>query len=257
MEISKKRKILIIENQYTQFSKIFGNLGVDEFKKYPNIEHDKYVHFIDHVRVWVNEKYIEDQRKRAIKYINKLINKEGIELILMDHILGGAHHCKTGIDLAYTINKTRKESNTIIPVLFLSKTKHDDKKREKGGNIFGTKIKGINEYGVEFNESNYKWVHKGYFGDEILDPKYFELNVIPKIQELLGASEEERFWKAVNNIISIYFPENQEFKRAYLINLAKNKNYKAIETIRKTNIIEVSESTNINDLNIIENEQIL
>lgn len=210
--MSEKRKLLIIENQYTQFCRIYSNLGTDKFDKFPDSDQNEYINFIDHVRIWVNENYLEQQKTNALKFITELITANSIELILMDHILGGAHHCKTGIDLAYEINQSRKDNGTIIPVLFLSKTDLADKKREIGsGNL-----KGINEYASNFGEANYKWVHKGYFGDEILDPDYFRDNVMTKIEELLGDSELDKFKKLLDEILSLNYNEDNIAVKAKL-----------------------------------------
>lgn len=170
---TEKRKILIIENQQSQFDGI-GECMTD-YWFFP--EKSEYITFIDHVRVWVNELYEADYREKALTVIIDTINTKETELILMDHILGGAHHCLTGIDLAKEINQRRgKESKTFIPIAFLSKTEHNDEKR----------VSAYDEYEKQFNTS--QWIHKGYFGDEILKKKYFNNRVIPQIETLLGKS---------------------------------------------------------------------
>lgn len=169
----EKRKILIIENQQSQFDGIVECLS--DYCFFP--EKSEYIAFIDHVRVWVNELYEADYREKAITVIIDTINTKETELILMDHILGGAHHCLTGIDLAKEINqRRRKESKTVIPIAFLSKTEHNDEKR----------VSAYDEYEKQFNTS--EWIHKGYFGDEILKKDYFNSRVIPQIETLLGKS---------------------------------------------------------------------
>jgi hypothetical protein len=170
---TEKRKILIIENQQSQFDGIVECMG--DYCFFP--EKSGYIAFIDHVRVWVNELYDADYREKAITFIIDIINTKETELILMDHILGGAHHCLTGIDLAREINGRRvKESKTVIPIAFLSKTEHNDENR----------ISAYDKYEKQFNTS--EWIHKGYFGDEILKKKYFNSRVIPQIETLLGKS---------------------------------------------------------------------
>lgn len=170
---ANKRKILIIENQELQFDGIIECLN--DYSFFP--EKVNYVNFIDHVRVWVNDLYNEDYRERAITFIINSINSNEIELILMDQILGGAHHCLTGIDLANEINQRRvNESKVIIPIAFLSKTEHNDENR----------VSAYDEYEKQFNTS--EWIHKGYFGDEILKKDYFNSRVLPQIETLLGKS---------------------------------------------------------------------
>src|SRR5690554_5855636 len=133
--MSEKQNILIIENQFWQFEKMWEFLSSSEnYRPLPrSTSQSDFIKFIDHVRVWVNEVYSDDYRERAINFILKEIKNNNIELILMDHILGGANHCLTGIDLAFEINNKRKiEEKNIIPIVFLSITSYEDRKREKG-----------------------------------------------------------------------------------------------------------------------------
>jgi hypothetical protein len=171
-----KRTVLIIENQKFQQDEFFDCLK-DYYEVYPN--DDDYVSFIDNVRVWVNEEYKDDYRENALNYVTQVINNKdlNIELILMDHKLGGAHKCKTGIDLAAILNEPRKTTNSILPIIFISKTEHTDKKR----------ISEFDDYQSKYPNTS-TWVHKGYFGDEILEPEFLKKNVISEIDKLLGQS---------------------------------------------------------------------
>lgn len=188
-----KRKILIIENQYKQYEKILGYLK-NEYEVYPKNK-DEYIKFIDKVRVWINEEYHEDFINIALAEIVKQIVKceEGtnnkIELILMDHILGGPHHCKTGIDLAIKLdeNKTIKH----IPIVFLSKTPDEEKNRLTGYESYKKK------------KSVTGWIHKGYFGEEILKKNYFKKNVTDKLPGFFEMTEKEKNRELLKDTISV------------------------------------------------------
>ena len=180
-----KRKILIVENQQRQHKEIVTCLG-EFYEVYP--DHHEYICFIDNVRVWVNEGYKPDYRAVALTYLNNFIQEhEHFELILMDHKLGGAHKCKTGIDLAMELNRPRKETNCELPVIFISKTEHTDENRIERFDAYQSKYP---------NTSN--WVHKGYFGDEILQPEFLEKNVIPEIESLLKKSIASQIIEKLN-----------------------------------------------------------
>jgi CheY-like chemotaxis protein len=164
-------KIMVIENQITQFETISEYLNIN-YQAVP-LSAD-YLTLIDNVRVWINEQYSPDYRKSAINYINEFIDSEEICLILMDYKLGGAHSCLKGTDLAKKINKKRKKNNiSTLPVIFLSKSEHTDKIR----------VKDFDAYKKKF--SNTLWVHKGYFGEEILEKTYFKKYVLDEIDKML------------------------------------------------------------------------
>lgn len=175
----ERKKILVIENQNFQYKEIIGYLKSNNFQYYPDIK-DNYVEFIDHVRVWVNKEYEHnDYRKRSFSYIYDVMQK-GFDLILMDHILGGAYHCLTGIDFARALNLKRKEENKkYIPVVFLSKTESNEENR----------LKQYDEYKADFPDTSV-WVHKGYFGDEILNETYFNECVVKEINRLISTPQE-------------------------------------------------------------------
>ncbi|MCB0536948.1 MAG: hypothetical protein KDE33_05400 [Bacteroidetes bacterium] len=231
----ERRKILIIENQELQFDGIIGCLN--DYSFFP--EKEDYVKFIDHVRVWVNELYKEDYREKAIEFILNSINTNEIELILMDHILGGAHHCLTGIDLAKEINQRRiNESKTAIPIAFLSKTEHNDEKR----------VSAYEEYKKTSNIS--EWIHKGYFGDEILKKDYFNSRVILIIEKLLGATEEQRFWIDFDVVLSLQYPNNQITKKTILADMKNTIKYQDMTEEFKNMIRSVSKSREVNEISL-------
>jgi hypothetical protein len=172
------------------------------------------------VRIWIDKNRDskndgkEVYRNGILKQISELVGDNQAELIVMDHILGGSYSCLTGIDLAEAmvariLGITNLEDDTIQnisdtgkiskipPILFLSKTEHTDKKRldryeeyqEKMGKMYLKADEKLKEDRDALNrkiEAHTKWVHKGYFGDEILQPEYIKKYVIERgIKELL------------------------------------------------------------------------
>lgn len=219
-----KRQILIVENQQCQHEQI-----VDSLEKcyvvYPN--HSEYICFIDNVRVWVNEGYNPEYRAAALNYLNTFINEnQQLELILMDHKLGGAHKCKTGIDLAMELNRPRKETNCVLPVIFISKTEHTDENRIERFDAYQSKYP---------NTSN--WVHKGYFGDEILQPEFLEKNVIPEIEKLLGES--------LVNLSKDYYENNMLPFFQEVLKVQTEANSRSADVERTRSIEELRKLTNV------------
>lgn len=230
-----KRKIIVIENQQFQFDRIIKNLN--GYNIFPT--DDEFILFIDHIRVWINKQYNSDYRDKAWKYIENCICSKKIELIVMDHILGGAHHCQTGIDLAVELNSKRIENDkSIIPVLFLSKTEDNEESR----------FKKYEKYEGEFPGTSL-WVHKGFFGDEILNSDYIEKRVIPPIEKLLGNSEEQIFFENLKVIQSLSFAEAQDpIKKA--IDKIAGKEYQDLSNELKNMINEVAKSGTVGDLKL-------
>jgi hypothetical protein len=142
---------------------------MDGFDVYPDGKKE-YTNFMDHVRVWINSQYMQ-KRVIAKNYIIECVEKKGISIIIMDYILGGAHHCLTGVDLADMINDGAV-GDAAKRIIFLSKVESNDKGR----------IKNIEEYEKNYPETSI-WVSKGYLGDEILEKEYFMNNVMPKIRD--------------------------------------------------------------------------
>lgn len=229
---TEKRKILVIENQQYQFDPIVDYLK--DYDVFPKKAKD-YSTFIDCVRVWVNEQYEKDYRDIALANIREKINENKIELILMDHLLGGAQHCHTGIDLAIEINKVEKPE---LPIAFLSQVEHTEKRRSEA----------YEKYKKDHKLS--KWIHKGYFGDEILKEDYFKSRVIPEIENLLGHTEEQRFWEDYDAVLGFKYSSNQESKKEKLMQIKNSKKYQSISENFKKMISSVAKSKNINEIQI-------
>ena len=170
-----KMKILVVENQNFQYIQILDRLENNGIEYFP--DKDKYIEFIDYVRVWVNDGYnYNSYREKSLEYIYNILQKKNFDLILMDHILGGAYHCKTGIDLACALNeKMRKDEKKCIPVVFLSKTEDNLESR----------LKEYEEYEKKFPDTSI-WIHKGYFGDELLNETYFKEQVLKGIEKVIN-----------------------------------------------------------------------
>lgn len=173
------KNFLVVENQQTQFKKIEENLRKEGYNVFPkesdadcNVEE-----FVNCVKVWVNEEYPDAYKEAAFEKICDQIERWQIDLILMDHILGGGCKCKTGIDLARAINSKREGAE--LPVLFMSRTEENEKGR----------LMAYNRYTTDFPQLS-QWRHKGFFGDEILNEDYFSNFVIAAIEELIENRED-------------------------------------------------------------------
>lgn len=176
-----KINILVVENQSTQFYKIKDNLCNKGYNVFPK-ESDtdcNVTEFVNYVKVWVNEEYPDAYKKEAFEKICNQIEKNQIDLILMDHILGGGCKCKTGIALARAINS--KWKGVEFPVLFMSRTEESEKRR----------LMDYNRYVADFPQLS-QWLHKGFFGDDILNEDYFSNVVIDAIDALCPKGQRER-----------------------------------------------------------------
>lgn len=169
--MSEKRKILIVENQITQFNKIFENFG-NEYDTHPGKE--DFLKFITWVRRYVYTNYPANIREED--FSNIIEKAKDVELILMDYKLGASYMCLSGIILAQKINLELKKNGQTLPVVFMSKDEEHTKKIADE----------LEDYKKIF--PNCIWVRKGYFGDEILKPEYFQKKVIQEgIEELLNS----------------------------------------------------------------------
>jgi CheY-like chemotaxis protein len=181
----EKKRILILENQWIEFKKIKEGLksNSDEFDVVlPEAEVDDSRNFkilASWIRIWVDNKYPEtDYRDIALGNIASLAKKA--DLIIMDHILGGSYSCLTGIDLAKKLPSLLGES-PVPPILFLSKTEHNDRKR----------CDEYDEYLLEPRLPPTDWIHKGHFGDEILQSDYVKKYVVIGIEKLLSDKKND------------------------------------------------------------------
>jgi CheY-like chemotaxis protein len=187
--MSKKKKILIIDNQQYEFKNIVEFLK-DKYETFPS--EVKFVVFMNNVHVIINNNYSNEYIEQAKKYLFTFIKEKKIDLILMDHILG-SYHCDTGIELARKIyNPDNNMPN--IPIVFFSKTNSTNHKL----------LKDYDSFKEEFSAVKSEWAPKGYFGYEHLDPEYFQSKVIDKIDSCLGESRVDKLIKHIKNVI---YPE--------------------------------------------------
>jgi len=218
-----QHRILIVENQEFQFLKIvegFMSFKPEDGKKYSVNWYPKqanFISFIDHVRVWVTKGYLfnDNYRTQALNHILSTIVDEEIELILMDHILGGAYDAYTGIDLARAINEARKEGNLpVLPVIFLSKSEHTGEKRQAD----------YIKYETEFPVTS-TWIHKGYFGEEVLRRDYFHKHVVSAVSAYRVLSQEQEFLRKFDKVLALTFPKATEEVVFELKRIRKNVAY--------------------------------
>lgn len=189
----ENRLIFLIENQIFQFIEIKKNLNNNGFIVYPDIPNNdtiienikEYKRFIDLIRILLNTRYggIEDgaKRKKALDKIIEIIHDKKPSLFIIDHILVGCHDAETGIDLAIKL----RENNITNPIIFLSRTDENDVKIKKDF--------------PKVDEPK-SWIHKGYSGNRVNEPTYFNEHVIPEIEKLLKSSYDDI---VRNKIISI------------------------------------------------------
>lgn len=199
-------KILIIENQITQFKMISEHLKTNGYHPIPSPE--EYTGFLDYVRIQINPQYGETYKTECFNKIMEYITAQSPDLIIMDHILGGSCKCETGIGLAL---KLCKPIPIPIPVLFLSRTEHTEKNRVEEYEKFRNQQPGISE-----------WTHKGYFGDGILEENYFKSHVIPSVERLLPKKKHTMMHTYIDTltILNFYWPTH----KSMLIELQKRLN---------------------------------
>ena len=161
------KKIVIIENQLTQFEKIRNKLAYCEeaYSIYPDI--DSYKEFLDWIRIYLDTRYEE---KRRSNFFGKIVNKikeENPDLLIIDHILVGCHSGKTGIDLALRL---RMEGEIATPILFLSRS--------------DLNTPHISSQYPKIAEPR-EWVSKNSKKKENLEDTYFNSHIMERIIEVL------------------------------------------------------------------------
>lgn len=160
-------KILVIENQLTQFETIHRFLGTD-FQIFPENKRLKYRSFINLIRVFLHTGYGEyhhnedSYRGKVFKEILEEIDRFDPKVILMDHILLGFHEANDGIDLA----KFLRRAGISTPIIFLSRTRTNS-------------AKAIN---AKQHVSDCDWLPKGIDGQENLTADYLLTKVTDQIK---------------------------------------------------------------------------
>ncbi|MCL2041200.1 MAG: hypothetical protein FWG84_04060 [Bacteroidales bacterium] len=181
-----QRKILIVENQVTQFESLqtlFKQYATD-FEIFPK----DFFPFIAWVRRYVNINYPETLHTDSSNNIVQRINDNKIELILMDYKLGAQFESKSGVVFATEINKKLEKP---LPVVFMSKDLIDNNEKY---------CDELEKYKAE-NFPECKCVHKGYFGREILQKDYFEAKMIPALKNCLSDSDNQTVVRIIRDKI--------------------------------------------------------
>lgn len=171
-EKPKLSRLIVIENQFYQFDKIYDYL--EKFEVFPN--KDEFKKILDLVRITLNGRYCQSRRDDAFEsLISEFIRFEP-DLFIIDHILVGNYFAKNGIDFVKELQKRDFKQ----PIIFLSNTKPNT--AEVISNLPSI-------------QDSKLWIHKGYAGEEILDLDYFDKHVVKKIEIMLSESLENEILK--------------------------------------------------------------
>ncbi len=172
--MQNKRRILIIENQFVQFKDIIKLLGNSGFDFFP--DENTFVEYIDAVKIYLNPRYPIERRNSFLDKLIEMTTNFNPEILIIDHILIGAHDGEDGIDLALKF----REKNLNQPIIFFSRTEQ-------------------NNIDVSFKlpkvSHNKEWISKGYSGADILEEIFFKERVIPKIESFLPKTLSEKIIK--------------------------------------------------------------
>lgn len=176
--MENKRRILIIENQFTQFKDIVKLLDNSGFDSFPNA--DNFDQYLDAIKIYLNPRYTMDRRSLFLNKLIEMTSNYNPELLIIDHILIGAHDAEDGIDLAIKF----REKNFNQPIIFFSRT-------EQNHIDVCVKLPKVSD--------NKEWISKGYSGADILEEAFFIERVIPRIQYLLPTLLSEKIIKKLND----------------------------------------------------------
>ncbi len=180
-------KVLVIENQVTQYRMIAGELACEEFEIYP--KKDNYDDMIDLVRIILNKRYLE-RRTKATELFLEYLEPIKPDLFLIDHILVGCHDGDNGIHLA----KKLREKGYTQPVLFFSRTQQSDIRVCKDiADLTGT----------------FDWMPKGYARMGMTEANYFSDMVFPRIRKLLSTNDKDRYLPILKMVKSMLSNEEQ------------------------------------------------
>lgn len=163
------KKILVIENQITQFETVvekLTNAGHDTFPEFKNKNPEHFNRFITWVSIWLNRNY-KERRGKSLEKITTDVKKWGIDLFIIDYRLGGSSESFTGIDLALELARENMFPNK--PFIFLSRTPENTKELELD----------------RLRKIEYEWVEKGYSGRSLYENDYFNRYVVGAIENLV------------------------------------------------------------------------
>lgn len=163
--MESKRRVLVIENQFTQFKEIIRLLDGAGYQVFPTDE-KTFKDYLDWIRIFLNPRY--DLSRRTL-FWEKILQKTiefSADIFIIDHILVGTHSAEDGIDLAIKF----REKGISQPFIFFSRSEMNNIEIcDKLPKVLEEKI----------------WIFKGYSGADILEKKFFVAEIIPKIETLL------------------------------------------------------------------------
>jgi len=162
--MATKRRILIIENQFIQFKDIKYLLDNSGYQTFP--DEKSFIDFIDAIKIHLNRRYTNERRTFFLEKVIEIITKFDPEILIIDHILVGTHDAQDGIDLAVEFRKRGLKQ----PIIFFSRT-------ELNNIDICDKLPNVT--------LDKEWIFKGYSSEDILEKKFFDEIVIPKIESLL------------------------------------------------------------------------
>lgn len=177
-----KAKILLIENQYTQFRPIAIFLHKRDFDVQPR--RVEYIPLMNNIRIFLNERYgpLGERNKRSLAFseIVKFIEGFTPDIFIIDQVLVGNHQ---GLDGIFLMEQLRPKFPQ--PILFLSRTAANDVR--------------VMENLPRLSQPT-EWINKGYFGEEILNEKYFEEHVLNRIKYFLANSFTPELQHIIENL---------------------------------------------------------
>jgi hypothetical protein len=227
-----RHKILLIENQITQFKFITQKLSTD-FDVYPKIS--DFIKYMNYVRICLTKRYDAAtfnqglRREKALNELVEYIRENKFNLIIIDHILVGYHDGENGIHLAMKLDK----EGIKLPIIFLSRTSENNE---------DVKNK-LPQSGI----TNTIWVEKGYAGQGLGNDTYFNKYVKYNINELLG--------KTIKQMLDSFLAE--DYLQKCFTNIKKIRNEKKIESYSESQLSALISFYNREDWKVDELEILL
>lgn len=214
------KRILIVDNQFVQYELLTNCLLKKGYIISPS-DRDNYSTFISAVKVYINETgYPANYREACFDVIKNYCVPEKetpVDLIIMDHKLGGSTVCKTGYDLAIDI--WQKVDKNIL-VLFLSRTDYSEE------------YSFAQRHDLEVSNYHFDWLMKGFLGEETMQKLFIEKVVCEKMEQLLSKEwpvftcVNQHIVDMINNLLnlSVVEPRDKESfekMKSYFLGLPK------------------------------------
>jgi CheY-like chemotaxis protein len=180
------KKILLIENQLTQFKVYRECLSKEPHNYQVWPEEGRYQEILDAVKVKLTEGFPESVTRVANQILKEYVKGNLFDLFIIDYKLAGSRFGKDGIWLASSLREFDPRPKFFVPVLFLSG-------RPKNEQEISNALRSLT--------LPHDWIEKGYAAKRILDPTYFEDNVIPRIKKLFGQSETYKLHSLIEKFL--------------------------------------------------------